>query len=96
MRSTKPGQSKVKLPRANVDDIMGGDEDAEIKGDSTGPSGPPIGLPVPGGSSSGYPPHEMRYLTYKHARWSLRVRKEVGTMFAETIYNVFLSYKRTK
>ncbi len=82
VRSFKGGQSKVKLPRATSAADLEGDEDIEMKADTAGPTGPPIGLAPTGTSMSGYPPHEMRYLAYKHARWSLRVRKEVrNTVF---------------
>ncbi|CDS42665.1 myosin XV [Echinococcus multilocularis] len=73
------GASKVKLPRAASVLAMDEDEGVTVQADNSVPSGPPIGLPGTTGTLSGYPPHEMRYLTYKHARWSLRVRKELIT-----------------
>ena len=73
--------SKVKLPRAASVVPMEEDEGATMPTDAAAPPGPPIGLSSTGASLSGYPPHEMRYLTYKHARWSLRVRKEVMEIF---------------
>lgn len=73
------GPSKVKLPRAASVLAMDEDEGVTVQADNSVPSGPPIGLPGTTGTLSGYPPHEMRYLTYKHARWSLRVRKELIT-----------------
>uniref|UniRef100_A0A5K3EUU6 Myosin motor domain-containing protein n=2 Tax=Mesocestoides corti TaxID=53468 RepID=A0A5K3EUU6_MESCO len=78
-RSFKGNQSKVKLPRATSVMAMNDDEDVTVNADPSLSSGPPIGLPPTSGPLSGYPPHEMRYLTYKHARWSLRVRKELIT-----------------
>lgn len=71
------GPSKVKLPRAASVVAMDEDEGVTVQADASAPPGPPIGLPGTAGALSGYPPHEMRYFTYKHARWSLRVRKEV-------------------
>lgn len=91
MRSIKApagggGPSAAKLPRAASVAPMDDDEDGfAIQNDAAAPPGLPVGLPagLPGSGSSlsGYPPHEMRYLTYKHARWSLRIRKEVGPMY---------------
>ncbi|VUZ40861.1 unnamed protein product [Hymenolepis diminuta] len=74
------GPSAAKLPRATSAVPMDHDEEGIVmQNGAAAPPGPPIGLPHTGGSLSGYPPHEMRYLTYKHARWSLRVRKELIT-----------------
>ena len=71
------GAAKAELPRATSVVAMAEDDAMTVQGAEMGSfNGPPIGLPSTGGLS-GYPPHEMRYLTYKHARWSLRVRKEV-------------------
>lgn len=72
------GPSAAKLPRATSAVPMDNDEEGIVmQNGAAAPPGPPIGLPHTGSSLSGYPPHEMRYFTYKHARWSLRVRKEV-------------------
>ncbi|VDM22498.1 unnamed protein product [Hydatigera taeniaeformis] len=72
------GLSKVKLPRAASVAALDEDEGVTVQADASAPPGPPIGLPGAAGTLTGYPPHEMRYFTYKHARWSLRVRKELS------------------
>ncbi|KAL7065008.1 hypothetical protein AAHC03_05159 [Spirometra sp. Aus1] len=73
--------SKAQLPSVTpVPGLADGELDLGFADTDQGAVGPPVGLgTAPMGSVNGYPPHEMRYLSYKHSRWSLRVRKELIT-----------------
>lgn len=83
-RKVTSGVSKTELPRANSQIGFDNDQDGQSVGmTSSGAgdgysNGPPVGLGISPMGMSGYPPHEMRYLAYKHAKWSLRIRKEVS------------------